>query len=70
MNVNVPDELGEALAALAKRNRISLDEAVRQAIYWFVQEDDAFWRDFRSGEKASAEALALIERLAEEGEQK
>ena len=66
MNVNVPDDLYEALAAVAKRNRISTDEAVRQAISWFVKEDEELWKEFRSSERAGAEALALVERLAAE----
>jgi predicted transcriptional regulator len=66
MNVNVPDDLCEAIAAVAKRNRISPEEAIRQAIQWFVKEDEEFWKDFRAGERASAEALALVERLAEQ----
>jgi hypothetical protein len=68
MNVPIPDDLYEALAALAKRNRISTEEAVRQAIAWFVKEDEALWKDFQASERASAEALALVERLAAEGE--
>jgi hypothetical protein len=70
MNVNVPDDLCEAIAVVAKRNRISTEEAIHQAIHWFVKEDEEFWRDFRAGERASAEALALVERLAEEEEKK
>jgi hypothetical protein len=70
MNVNVPDDLYEAIVALAKRNRISTDEAVQQAISWFVKEDEEFWKDVKAWDKVSAEALALVERLAAEGETK
>jgi hypothetical protein len=70
MNVTIPDELAEALAAVAKRNRISTEEAVRQAIHWFIKEDEQFWNEFKAWDQASAEALALVERLAAEGEPK
>jgi hypothetical protein len=65
MNVHIPEDLAEAITALATRNRISPEEAVRQAIVWFVKEDEQFWSDFRAGERASDEALALIDKLAE-----
>lgn len=70
MNVNIPDDLIEAIAAVAKRNRISPEEVVQQALCWFVKEDEQFWNDYRAGERGSDEALALVDRLLREGEAK
>jgi hypothetical protein len=61
MNLTIPPELQEALAARAARQHLSTEEVVRQAIVWYLQTEAALQEELDDWQAIRDEALELID---------
>jgi hypothetical protein len=60
MNVNIPPELQESIAALAMRYRVTPEEVVRRAVVLYLKSEQELWDELKVWEASSAEALHLV----------
>ena len=61
MTVKIPFKLVKALSARAKDKQISLRELVREALFWYLQLEEATVDELNGWQEVRDEALRLVE---------
>jgi predicted transcriptional regulator len=61
MTVKIPINLEKALSARAKERQISLEELVREALFWYLQLEESTIDELNAWQEVRDEALRLVE---------